>query len=257
VGACFHDDEVPLGDGLELVRGHEGPLDHLEALVGVVLPPGDGAAHHGAAAQSLGQHFGGLAVGGKAAEDGVLAVIRQDLRPLLAVVLLQLGQALDDGHQSQPPGAASGEQGQNVEGGHGAQLVTEKHHPAGQLPVVFIRHREQLPTQGLDHQPSHEVFGLIFLRKYLEDGGFLCGKALGVYGAVETQHLLQLRVQEGVQPGEDGGHDGGHRLLGGGEGGAGEPLGLVFLRQAVHEELELILAGQNAGGQQLLHQLEY
>ena len=122
---------------------------------------------------------------------------------------------------------------------------------------MLIRHREQLPTQGLDHQPSHEVFGLIFLRKYQEDGRFLCGKALGVYGAVETQHLLQLRVQEGVQPGEDGGHDGGHRLFGGGEGGAGEPLGLVFLRQAVHEELELILVGQNAGGQQLLHQLEH
>ena len=30
-----------------------------------------------------------------------------------------------------------------------------------------------------------------------------------------------------------------------------------LLRQAVHEELELILVGQNAGGQQLLHQLEY
>ena len=109
MGACFHDDEVPLGDGLELVRGHEGPLDHLDALVGVVLPPGDGAAHHGAAAQSLGQHFGGLAVGGKAAEDGVLHIVHDDLRPFLAIVLLQLGQALDDGHQGQPPGAASGE----------------------------------------------------------------------------------------------------------------------------------------------------
>ena len=107
--ACFHDDEVPLGNGLELVWGHEGPLDHLEALAGVVLSPGDGATHHGAAAQGLGQHLGGLAVGGEAAEDGVLAVIRQDLRPLLAIVLLQLGQALDDGHQGQPPGAASGE----------------------------------------------------------------------------------------------------------------------------------------------------
>ena len=95
MGACFHDDEVPLGDGLELVRGHEGPLDHLDALVGVALPPGDGAAHHGAAAQSLGQHFGGLAVGGKAAEDGVLAVIRQDLRPLLAC-LLYTSDAADD-----------------------------------------------------------------------------------------------------------------------------------------------------------------
>ena len=75
VCACFHDDEVPLGDGLELVRGHEGPLDHLEALAGVILPPGDGAAHHGAAAQSLREHFGGLAVGREAAEDSILRII--------------------------------------------------------------------------------------------------------------------------------------------------------------------------------------
>ena len=107
--ACFHDDEVPLGDGLEFIRGHEGALYHLEALAGIVLPPGDGTAHHGAAAQGLGQHLGGLAVGCEAAEDGVLAVIRQNLCPFLAVVLLQLGQALDDGHQGQPPGAAGGE----------------------------------------------------------------------------------------------------------------------------------------------------
>ena len=107
--ACFHDDEVPLGDGLEFIRGHEGPLDHLEALAGVVLSPGDGATQDSAVAQCFGQHLGGLAVRGEAAENGVLAVIRQDLRPLLAIVLLQLGQALDDGHQGQPPGAASGE----------------------------------------------------------------------------------------------------------------------------------------------------
>ena len=120
-----------------------------------------------------------------------------------------------------------------------------------------IRHREQLLAQGLDHQPGHEVFGLIFLRKYQEDGRFLCGKALGVHGAVEAEHLLQLRVQEGVEPGEHGGHDGGHGLLGGGKGGAGEPFGLVLLRQAVHEELELVLARKDAGGYQFLHQLEH
>ena len=75
VGARFHNDEVPLGYGLELVRGHERPLNHLEALAGVVLPPGDGAAHDGAAAQGLGQHLGGLAVGGDASENGVLAIV--------------------------------------------------------------------------------------------------------------------------------------------------------------------------------------
>lgn len=72
VGARFHDDEVPLGDGLELIRGHERPLNHLQALAGVVLSPGDGATHDGAAAQGLGQHLGGLAVGGEAAENRIL-----------------------------------------------------------------------------------------------------------------------------------------------------------------------------------------
>ena len=109
MSASFHDDKVSLRDGLELIRGHKRPLNHLETLAAIVLSPGDGTAHHGAAAQGLGQHLGGLAVGCEAAEDGVLAVIRQNLCPFLAVVLLQLGQALDDGHQGQPPGAASGE----------------------------------------------------------------------------------------------------------------------------------------------------
>ena len=98
MGSGFHDDKLPLRDGLQLVRGHEGAFNHLEALAGVVLSPGDGATQDSAVAQCFGQYLGGLAVGGEAAEDGVLAVIRQDLRPLLAVVLLQLGQALDDGH---------------------------------------------------------------------------------------------------------------------------------------------------------------
>ena len=161
--ACFHDDEVPLGDGLEFIRGHEGALYHLEALAGIVLPPGDGTAHHGAAAQGLGQHLGGLAVWGKASEDGVLHIVHDDLRPFLAVVFLNLGNALDDRYQGHPPGAAGGKQRQDVEGGHGAQLVTEEYHPVGQLPVVLIRHGEQLPAQGLDHQPSHEIFRGIFL----------------------------------------------------------------------------------------------
>ena len=84
MGPGFHDDEVSLGDGLELIRGHKGPFNHLEALAGIVLPPGDGTTHHGAAAQGLGQHLGGLAVWGKAAKNSILAVIRQDLCPLLA-----------------------------------------------------------------------------------------------------------------------------------------------------------------------------
>lgn len=69
-GPGLHDDELPRGNGLQLIGSHEGALDHLEGLAGVVLPLADGAAHDGAAAQGLGQHLGGLTVGGKAAEDG-------------------------------------------------------------------------------------------------------------------------------------------------------------------------------------------
>ena len=84
MGAGFHDNEVPLWNGFELVRGHEGPFNHLQALAGIVFPSGDGAAHDGAAAQGLGEYLGGLAVRGKASKDGVLAVVCQDLRALLA-----------------------------------------------------------------------------------------------------------------------------------------------------------------------------
>ena len=54
---------------------------------------GNGTGEDGAAAQIPGQGFRRLAVGSEAAEDGVLAVVSQDLAALLAVVFLQLGEA--------------------------------------------------------------------------------------------------------------------------------------------------------------------
>ena len=73
MGAAFHDNEAALVDGFQLVRGEQGALHHLEGLTGVVLATTHGAGQYGAAAQGFGQHFGGLAVGGKATENGVLS----------------------------------------------------------------------------------------------------------------------------------------------------------------------------------------
>ena len=232
MGACFHDDEVPLGDGLELVRGHEGPLDHLEALVGVVLPPGDGAAHHGAAAQGLGQLHRRLAGRGETAEDVYLAVVHNDLRALLAVILLQLaGDALHDGHQHQPAGAGGGEhQFQRLDGRAGAQLVGKKDYPVLQPPAVLVRHGEDLPVQVLEDQADHEILGLILLREYDEDGGLLVAEGLRIDGGVKAQDLLHLAVQEGVQPGQHRGDHRHHGLLRGVQRSAGKPLGLVVGR---------------------------
>lgn len=94
---------------ISTIRRHECPLHHLQGLARIVFPPGDGAGEDGAAAQGLGQHLHCLALGREAAENRVLAVVRQDLRTLLAIVLLQLRNALNDGNQGQPPRTASGE----------------------------------------------------------------------------------------------------------------------------------------------------
>ena len=97
--AGFHDDKAALGNGLQFVRRQQGALHHLEALAGVVLAPAHGAGEDGAAAQGFGQHFGSLAVGGKAAEDGVLAVVLNDLAALFPVVFFELRLGLVDRHE--------------------------------------------------------------------------------------------------------------------------------------------------------------
>ena len=73
MSAGFHDNEAALGDRFQLVRGEKGTLHHLEGLTGIVLAMTHGAGQNGAAAQGFGQHFGGLAVGGKTTENGVLS----------------------------------------------------------------------------------------------------------------------------------------------------------------------------------------
>ena len=82
----------------------------------------------------------------------------------------------------------------NVEGRHGTELVAGQHHPVFELVPVLVRHGEQFPTQVLDHEPRHEVLGLILLGEHQEDGGLFAGEALGVDGGVEADGLLQFGV---------------------------------------------------------------
>ena len=42
------------------------------------------------------------------------------------------------------PGAACGEQRQDIKGRHGAELITEEHHTIGQSPFILVCHSEQL-----------------------------------------------------------------------------------------------------------------
>ena len=88
--AGFHDNEAALGNGFQLVGRQQGTLHHLEALAGIVLAPAHRAGEDGAAAQGFGQYLRSLAVGGEAAEDGVLAVVLNDLAALFSVVFFEL-----------------------------------------------------------------------------------------------------------------------------------------------------------------------
>ena len=172
MGAGFHHHKFALWDGLQFVWRHERALHHLQGLA-ALLALADGAGEHRAAAKGGGEGLRGFALGRKAAEDGVLAVIANDLRALFSIVLFQLGKALDDGHQRQPAGAASAEQRQDVEGRHGAQLIAEQHHTVLESAVMLVRHGEQLAGKVLDHKARDEVLGGVFLRQNQEDGALL------------------------------------------------------------------------------------
>ena len=84
-----------------------------------------------------------------------------------------MGKALDNGYQRQAAGAARAEQGQDVEGRHGAQLIAEQHHAVLESAVMLVRHREQLAGEVLDHKTRDEVLGRIFLRQNEKNGALL------------------------------------------------------------------------------------
>ena len=170
--AGFHHDELPLGDGLQLVGGQERPLRHLQALARL-LALVHGAGQYRAVSEGFGQRLCCLAVRGKAAEDRVLTVVLNDLAALLTVILLELGKTLDDRHQRQTAGPARGEERKDIKGGHRAQLVAEEHNAVFQLTAVLVGHGEQLAGQILDHQSGHEVLGRIFFRQDQKDRALL------------------------------------------------------------------------------------
>lgn len=95
--ARLHHNKFSLGNGLELVRRHKRALYHLERLT-ALLALTDGAGQHCPAPQRRGERLRCLALRCKAAEDGVLAVVAHDFCAFFSVILLQLGEALDDGH---------------------------------------------------------------------------------------------------------------------------------------------------------------
>ena len=79
VAASFHHDEVAFGNGPQLVRCHQRPFYHLQGLTGVILALAHRAGLHCAGAEVFGQHFRSLAARRKTAEDGILAVVLNDL----------------------------------------------------------------------------------------------------------------------------------------------------------------------------------
>ena len=110
------------------------------------------------------------------------------------------------------------------------------------LTAVFICNGQDLTIKLLDDQGDHEEGVGVFLRHDDKNGRLLAAKFLGVDLRVEAQELFQFGIQEGVQPRQRRGHDGSHALLGGVQGGSGEPFGFVVVGEHLHELLELILA---------------
>ena len=170
--SCFHYHKFALGDGLQFVWRHERALHHLQGLA-ALLALADGAGQYGPATEGGGEGLGGFALGRETAEDGILAVIANNFRALFSVVLFQLREALDNGYQRQPAGAARAEQGQDVEGRHGAQLIAEQHHAVLEPAVMLVRHGEQLAGEVLDHKARDEVLGGVFLRQNEKNGALL------------------------------------------------------------------------------------
>ena len=99
----FHHNEAALENGFQLIGREQRTLHHLQGLAGVVLSTAHRAGQHRAIAQGFGQHLGGLTVGGEAAENGILAVVLNNLAALLTVVLFKLRKGLDNGYQCKPP----------------------------------------------------------------------------------------------------------------------------------------------------------
>ena len=89
---------MAFGQRFKFIRGHERPAHHLQALAGIVLSPADGTGQHRPVAQRLGENVGAFRIRCKTAEQDILAVVNDNAGSFFAIVLLKLGEALDDGY---------------------------------------------------------------------------------------------------------------------------------------------------------------
>ena len=122
---------------------------------------------------------------------------------------------------------------------------------------MLVRHRHQFPVELLDDEAHQEVGGGVFLRHDNEKGLLAGTKLLGVDGAVEAEDLFQLTVQKCVETAHGGGEDRQHGLFPRVESCPRQPSRLVVIGEQLHEQLELALALDLAGGQQVLKEFEY
>lgn len=106
----LHSDEGALGHGFQLIGGHEPAAHHLHTAGVAVLAPAHRAGEDRLFPQIPGEGVRCFTAGGEAAEDGQLAVVPDDLGALFPVVLVQLDEPLDDGHNSEAPGPGGGEE---------------------------------------------------------------------------------------------------------------------------------------------------
>jgi len=256
--AGLHYHKITLGQRFQFVRREERSLHHLQGFRRIVLAPGYRARHDRAATQGFRQRISRRAVWGKATEQSDLCIVHDDLAAFLAVVLFKLGEGLDDRDDLQASGSGRTEhhlRGFNLR--QCAELIAEEDTAVLELTAVLICNSQDLTVELLDDKGNHEEGVGVFLWHDDKDRRFLAAEFLGVNLRVKAQELFKLGIQEGVQPGERRGHDGCHALLGGVQGGSGEPFGFVIVGEHLHELLELILAFLSRWSQQLLDDLEH
>ena len=94
-----------------------------------------------------------MAVGCKAAEDGVLRIVHDNFRTFLAVVLFELGKGLNDGNDLQTPRPRRTKHHLcRLYLGQRAELIAEEYTAVLELAAVFIGNGECLTVELLDNQ---------------------------------------------------------------------------------------------------------
>ena len=102
----FHHDKGSLLEAFQFICRHQGPFGHLQALRRIVLAPADRAGQHRSGTEGLGDDLSRFAGRRETTCDRKLAVILNNGRSFLSVILDKLLIGLDDTHQTQPSATA-------------------------------------------------------------------------------------------------------------------------------------------------------